>query len=81
MTESRISRLRSTSSEVKHETTAKRAGWAVTTIGNDADATLTIRLNSELKQLFTDLCKEEQMTVTQALKRYMLEAVRTREVL
>lgn len=81
MEESRISKLRDRSAGVKRDTTSKRAGWSVSGIGNEADSTLTIRLNSELKRLFTDLCAEEQMTVTQALKRYMLEAVRTKEVI
>lgn len=81
MDESRISKLRDRSADVKRETTSKRSGWSVSGIGSEADATLTIRVNSELKRLFTDLCNEEQMTVTQALKRYMLEAVRTKEVI
>ncbi|HCF7693259.1 TPA: hypothetical protein NIK51_005229 [Pseudomonas aeruginosa] len=81
MDESRISKLRNASAEAKKETTGKRSGWAVTSVGSEPDSTMTIRINSELKRLFSDLCAREQMTVTQALKRYMLEAIRTDEVI
>lgn len=39
------------------------------------DSTFNFRLNSSLKQKFSDICKREHLTVGIALKRYMTDCV------
>lgn len=49
---------------------------ALKTVGTEADTTITFRVNKELKEAFSKLCKTNHSTLSREIKLFMNKVVR-----